>query len=301
MATRGMRKIRLENTLDADANPGEAALAILAGSGLCGEHARVASAIARQQNIAVVRVGVEKEDHGAALLRPQRGSKAIVVDAWTTIPTSCLVRALQAGFPERYVAAVQPLPAITASLADYALRRLQTRESPAPPCIFHAATHTDLQLLGEALTHSPQATFDIALQRFSALLPELHFTQIEEGVQVWKTHWRRLSEGAPLMTAAAQVMDGWARHFDDAVVEPHLRDALLLSHDPARLIGAPTRHVLMLPSMQQRALNAIDVALADMPAGEARNGVVTMVREAVVRIADTGTRAAGLAMVARHG
>lgn len=211
-----------------------------------------------------------------------------------------LQRAQQVGLPERFIADVAPAPDMTTALALYALHRLQQHRHRAPSLHRRKAEQADLQLLEEVLPHLPQSEFDSAMKRFSTLLPELHPALIADGARLWKTHWTRITDGAPLMTAAASVIDGWARHFDDAVIESVLRDALTLQHPPSRLIGAVMRHVLMLPAMQHRALEVIDVALAEIPRGVERDALLETVRREVNRIVAVGTRAMGLAMVARY-
>ena len=211
-----------------------------------------------------------------------------------------LARAQQIGFPERFIAPVAPPPNTTIALADYALRRLQQYQHHAPLSHQCVTTHADLQLLDEALAHLPQTAFDNVMKRFATLLPELHPAQIAEGARLWKNHWSRITDAAPLTTAAGALLKGWARHFDDPVIEPLLRDALRLNNRPSRLIATVIRHVLILPTMQHHAIATIDAALAQIPPGAERDALLEILGAEVDQITAASTRAAGLAMVARH-
>lgn len=68
-----------------------ARMAVIGEGGSCDEHFSVAFELARSLDLPAVTVA-NADDHGALVLYPELGDHAVVVDAWTTFPGSCLKR-----------------------------------------------------------------------------------------------------------------------------------------------------------------------------------------------------------------
>jgi hypothetical protein len=83
----GIREGALQGIGLSDALP---ALAVVAQGGACNEHFSVAFELARTLDLPVATVAND-QDHGALVLHPELGDKAVIVDAWTTFPGSCLM------------------------------------------------------------------------------------------------------------------------------------------------------------------------------------------------------------------
>lgn len=83
----GVREATLQGLGQRAALP---AVAVLAQGGACSEHATVAFELASSLDLPVALV-TNTDDHGVLVLHPELGNKAVVVDAWTTFPGSCLI------------------------------------------------------------------------------------------------------------------------------------------------------------------------------------------------------------------
>jgi hypothetical protein len=83
----GIREATLQGLGQRAALP---AIAVLAQGGACSEHSSVAFELARTLDLPVT-VARNANDHGVLVLHPELGNKAVVVDAWTTFPGSCLM------------------------------------------------------------------------------------------------------------------------------------------------------------------------------------------------------------------
>ncbi|MEB0136066.1 hypothetical protein QN362_12060 [Actimicrobium sp. CCC2.4] len=66
-----------------------AELSVLAAGGACAEHAAVALELALSTGN-TARIYSSADDHSFVMLAPERGIHAVVIDGWTTFPTSCL-------------------------------------------------------------------------------------------------------------------------------------------------------------------------------------------------------------------
>ncbi|GAA4012878.1 hypothetical protein [Actimicrobium antarcticum] len=82
----GIRKITLPGSAHQQST---AAIGVLGNAGQCSEHTAVAFALAAALDLPV-EVVVNDDDHQVLLLSPEQGQNAVVVDAWTTFPSSCL-------------------------------------------------------------------------------------------------------------------------------------------------------------------------------------------------------------------
>ncbi|EGF31967.1 hypothetical protein IMCC9480_3134 [Oxalobacteraceae bacterium IMCC9480] len=86
-STLGARDAALNGLRQYDALP---TLAVLAQTGACDEHVSVAFELARALELPLSTMAND-DNHSALVLHPELGPRAVVVDAWSTFPTSCLM------------------------------------------------------------------------------------------------------------------------------------------------------------------------------------------------------------------